>query len=114
MSEGLPIIDTCYRLYKQLYDINGKLPKAQFYRIGISIEQTTFSLIEQLVLAQNAPKLQKRSHLLRANAELEIVRMKLRLYIELEIANQTRLFQTTAMCTDIGRMLGGWLKSLPS
>lgn len=112
MSEGLPILDTCYRLYKQLYSVNGTLPKAQYYRIGISTEETVLQLIEQLVMAQNAPKLQKRTYLTQANAQLELVRIKVRLYIELELANQTRLFQTSAMCNDIGRMLGGWIKSL--
>ena len=71
-------------------------------------------MIEQLILAKSSPKLQKRGHLLKADAYLEILRLKLRLYIELELANQTRLFQSTAMCNDIGRMLGGWLKSLTS
>jgi hypothetical protein len=112
MSEGLPIIDACYRLYKQLYSINGSLPKAQYYRIGVSTEQTILDLIEQLVTAQNAPKLQKRTYLIQANTKLEIVRIKIRLYIELDLANQTRLFQTSAICNDIGRMLGGWTKSV--
>src|SRR5205814_7186827 len=103
MSESLPILDTCYRLYKQLYSINGTLPKAQYYRIGISTEETMLTLIEQLILAQNALKLQKRSHLSLANAQLELLRVKLRLYIELELANETRLFQSTAMTNDIGR-----------
>lgn len=112
MSEGLPIIDTCYRLYKQQYSINGTLAKVQYYRIGISTEQTILELIELLVMAQNAPKLHKRAYLLRANTKLEIIRIKNRLYIELDLANQTRLFQASAMCNDIGRMLGGWIKSV--
>lgn len=111
MSEGLPILDTCYRLYKQLYSINTSLPKAQFYRIGMSTEQTIQNLIEQLVMAQNAPKLQKHAYLLQASAQLELIRVKIRLYIELELANETRLFQSSAMCNDIGLMLGGWIKS---
>ena len=112
MSEALPILDTCYRLYKQLYSIDSSLPKAQYYRIGVSTEQTVLELIEHLITAQNAPKLQKRIYLVQANTKLEIVRIKIRLYIELDLANQTRLFQTSAICNDIGRMLGGWIKSV--
>jgi hypothetical protein len=77
----------------------------------MSTDQTVQDLIKQLVLAQNAPKLQKRAHLMLANAELELVRIKIRLYLELKLANETRLFQTGALCNDIGRMLGGWIKS---
>lgn len=112
MSEILPILDTSYHLYKQLYSINGTLPKAQYYRIGISTEQSILEFTEQLVMAQNAPKLRKQAYLQKASALLEIIRMKLRLYIELELANQTRLFQATASTNNIGRMLGGWIKSV--
>jgi hypothetical protein len=112
MSESLPIIDTCYRLYKQLFSVNAKLTKADYYRLGLGTEQSTLEIIRHLTKAQLAPKTMKRTYLLDAGAELEVLRIKLRLYVDLELANQTRVFQSTAMAGDIGRMLGGWLKSL--
>lgn len=69
-------------------------------------------LLKQLSMARYAPKPHKASYLLKANAELDTLRLKLRLYLELEMANETRLFQSQAMVSDIGRMLGGWLRSL--
>lgn len=87
------------------------MAKEQRYAIGVSTETTLLNLIEQLCIAQSAPKLHKRTHLQRASAQLEILRMKLRLCLELKVANETRLFQSQAICSDIGRMLGGWLKS---
>ncbi len=112
MPENLPIIDATYRLYKQLYDINQKLAKQQRYALGASTEQSLLALLEQLFLAQHAPKPHKATYLMRANAQLDTLRLKLRLYLELELANETRLFQSQAIMTDIGRMLGGWLRSL--
>jgi hypothetical protein len=112
MSEGLPIIDACYRLYKQFYDLQLKMAKERRYTIGASTETTLLTIIEQLCLAQTAPKLHKSVYLQRASANLDILRLKLRLCLELELANETRLFQSQAMCQDIGRMLGGWLKSV--
>ena len=86
--------------------------KERRYTIGASTEATLLNLIEQLCMAQHAPKLHKRSYLMKANAQLDILRLKLRLCLELELANETRLFQSQAICTDVGRMLGGWLKSV--
>lgn len=39
-------------------------------------------------------------------------RAKLRLLLELDIINETKLFQAQAQTKEIGRMLGGWRKSL--
>ncbi len=112
MSDTLPIIDASYRLYKQLYDINLKLAKQQRYALGSSTEQSLLAMLEQLFLAKHAPKPHKSTYLLRANAQLDTLRLKLRLYLELKLANETRLFQSQAIVDDIGRMLGGWLRSL--
>ena len=63
-------------------------------------------------MAKNAPKPLKATYLIKASSHLEIVILKLRLYLELKIANETKIFQSQAQLADIGRMLGGWLKSL--
>ncbi len=69
-------------------------------------------LIEQLVMAKNAPKQLKASYLIKALAQQEIALLKLRLYLELKLANETKIFQSQANLQEIGRMTGGWLKSL--
>jgi len=42
----------------------------------------------------------------------EVSRLKLRLFLELKLANETKILQTQAQTEEIGRMLGGWIKSL--
>lgn len=49
---------------------------------------------------------------MKASAELEVVTLKLRLVLELNIENETRIFQAQSRIRDIGRMAGGWIKSL--
>lgn len=44
----------------------------------------------------------------------EVSRLKLRLFLELKLANETKILQTQAKLEEIGRMLGGWLKSVKS
>ena len=63
-------------------------------------------------MAKHAPKTHKASFLIKAQAQLETLRFKLRLYLELQLANVTRIMQLQAVLEEIGRMLGGWLKSV--
>lgn len=88
------------------------MPKRWKYSLGASIEQTVLDFLQHLVMAQSAPRQFKGSYLLKANASLEVVRFKVRLFLELGLVNETKIFQLQAIIAEIGRMLGGWLKSL--
>lgn len=112
MSDELPIINKVYDFYKQLSNINEKLPKTKKHSLGISTESTAMELLEYLVMAKQAPKPHKATYLLRSQAKLEVLRLKLRLYLELELASSTRIMQQQAALKEVGKMLGGWYKSL--
>ena len=68
--------------------------------------------MEELIMAKNAPKSLKSGYLIKALSKQEIAALKLRLYLELNLANETKIFQAQANLVEIGRMTGGWLKSL--
>lgn len=114
MSESatLPIIEKVYHIYKPLAGINTKVEKAHRYSLGASTEQTVLDLLELLLMARSAPKTHKAAYLLKAQAKLDTLQFKLRLYLELGLANPTILFQLQADIKETGRMLGGWLRSL--
>lgn len=65
-------------------------------------------------MAKNAPKTFKAAYLIKASSMLEVAVLKLRLVLELKIANETKIFQTQSILAEIGRMLGGWLKATQS
>lgn len=92
--------------------MNNHLEKRWRYSLGASLENSVLSLLEHLIMAKNAPKPMKSPYLIKASSQLEISTLKLRLFLELEIANETKIFQTQSKLAEIGRMLGGWLKSL--
>ena len=91
--------------------MNEKLERRRRYSIGTSLEESVMCCIENLIMAKNAPKPLKSGYLIKASSQLEIVTLKLRLYLELQLVNETRIFQTQAQCAEIGRMLGGWRKA---
>ena len=108
----LPIINRTYEVYKSVADINQHLEKRSRYSLGQSLENTILDLLENLIMAKNAPKALKSPYLIKASAHVELSSLKLRLYLELNMANNTRIFQIQKKLEEIGRMTGGWLKSL--
>ncbi|MBI4235044.1 four helix bundle protein [Candidatus Peregrinibacteria bacterium] len=70
--------------------------------------------MEDLIMAKNAPKTLKASYLIKASSQLEITTIKLRLFLELRLVNETKIFQTQTKLAEIGRMLGGWLRATQS
>lgn len=82
--------------------------------LGKSAEMSILSLLEQLIMTKNAPKTMKAAYLLTASGILEVLTLKFRLMLELKLANETRIFQLQSQAQEIGRMLGGWLKSAQS
>ena len=78
------------------------------------MENSILDMLEQLLMAKNAPKPMKAGYLLKASATLELITLKCRLLLELKLVNPTLVFQLQAKTSEIGRMLGGWLKSVQS
>lgn len=92
-------------------DLNNKLNKRWACSLGVSSENSILELIEHLVMAKNSPKPLKAGYLIKASACLEVAMMKIRLLLEFKLVNETRIFQLQSNLAEIGKMLGGWLKS---
>jgi len=110
--ETLPIINRTYDVYKSVSDITGHTEKRWRYSLGSSLEESVLNCLGELIMAKNAPKPLKSAHLLRASAHNEVAVLKLRLLLEFKAANETKIFQTQHALLEVGRMLGGWIKSL--
>jgi len=63
-------------------------------------------------MAKYAPKATKGPFLLKAQAKIDILKLYLRLMLDLKIADETELFKNQQTLIEIGRMLGGWYRSL--
>jgi len=111
-NSSLPIINLTYEIYKMTVEITGHLEKQWRYGLGASLEQSILDLLKELIMAKNAPKPLKSSFLISASGHLEISTLKFRLLLELKLANETKIFQVQAKLAEVGRMLGGWSKSL--
>ena len=110
--DTLPIINRTYDVYKSVVDITTHTEKRWRYSLGTSMEQSVLDCLAALVMAKNAPKPMKTAYLIKASSHNEIAILQLRLFLELKIANETKIFQTQNALLEVGRMLGGWIKSL--
>lgn len=109
--DSLPIINKTYEVYKNLVDINHKLNKRWLYSLGVSTENSLLDVLEKLIMAKNAPKTLKAGYLIKSSASLEVATMKIRLLLEFRLVNETSIFQIQNKLTEIGRQLGGWMRS---
>lgn len=112
--DSLPIINKSYEAYKAIVSINNSLEKRWRFSLGASLENSILNFLEQCIMAKNAPKSFKASYLIKASSQLEVATLKLRLFLELGLANETKIFQMQGILSEIGRMLGGWLKAAQS
>lgn len=110
--QELPVINRTQELYEAVTKITEKLPALQQQTIGKRLENAILQLLELLIMAKHAPSAYKGPYLIKASAQAEIIQFQLRILLTKKLANETTLHQLQAKVSEIGRMLGGWRKSV--
>ncbi len=86
-----------------------KFPKSERFRLARRIEDSAFAFHE--LLLQAARSKQPRRILLAADLELDKLRFYLRLAHDRKLSTYQQNHYVSGMLTEIGRLLGGWLKT---
>ncbi len=110
--QELPVINRTQELYEAVSKLTEKLPSLKRQTLGRRLEDGILHLLELLIMAKYAPSAQKGPYLIKASAQAEIIQFKLRILLNQQLANETTLHQHQAKLLEIGRMLGGWRKSV--
>lgn len=110
--QELPVINRTQELYESISKITEKLPSLKRQTVGRRLEDDCLLLLELLIMAKHAPKAHKGPYLIKSMARTEIIQFQLRILLTQKLANETTLHQLQAKVNEIGRMLGGWLRSL--
>lgn len=110
--QELPVINRTQELYESITPITQKLPALKQQTIGRKLENGILEVLELLIMAKYAPAAHKGAYLIKASAKLELVQFQLRILLTQKLANETTLHQLQAKVREIGRMLGGWRKSV--
>lgn len=110
--QELPVINRTQELYESVNLITQRLPALKQQTIGRRLENGILDVLELLIMAKYAHAAHKGAYLIKAAAQLELVQFQLRILLTQKLANETTLHQLQAKATEIGRMLGGWRKSI--
>ena len=80
--------------------------------MGERLESLTLSIIEGIYLANSLTAESKKSRLGLVNAELSLLKLMVRLAMEIKCLSQKQYLTLQADLQEVGRMLGGWIRSL--
>jgi hypothetical protein len=106
------ILVKAYDFIKYSLPILNKMPREQRYLLGHRLQEMLSDLLERIVEAYYAPTHHKRELLTKVNLSLEKLRYFFRLGYDLGYYNSIRYHDFALRINEIGKMTGGWLKSL--
>ena len=106
------ILQKTYDFLKEIVQVVGKFPKHQRFLIGDKMQGFTTHILEMLIEAYYLPTTEKADKLLKVNIELEKLRYFIRLAYDLGFYPSSRYKQLAEQINEIGRMVGGWLRSI--
>ena len=111
----IPLIISLYHLYRSFHECLITFPKSERYGLGANCQNEILEMLRLALRAAGTSKPEeKATHLKEASVRLDSLRLLLNLCKDCRcISNQTYQ-QLDSTCSEIGRMLGGWLKSISS
>jgi hypothetical protein len=108
----IPIIKKLYDLYKTYYDYQTLFSKRDKYALGSKCEQYIFSTFELILAASSAAKQNKMTLIQQANVKFDTLKVLFRLAKDLKMLDIKKYTVIQGYLQEIGRMLGGWQRSL--
>ncbi len=103
-------VQDCHNLLIWLIPILDNFPRNRRFTLGERLEAGLIEILELLVEAAYAKT--KRDVLRRANLRLAVVRHLWRMAHELQTINTKRYAHGAKLLEDLGKQIGGWLKSI--
>ena len=112
--KSLPIIDAAYNLALEINQAVIKFPRHQRPGLGRRMEEAAFDLVAALVKARylKAADPAKAALLIRASQALDTLRLLVRMSKHLRYLPPKRYEDLARTMREVGRMLGGWQKSV--
>lgn len=107
----VPIIHKTYELYRELHDLQKTIPKVERFTLWVRCEDTTLKILEGLIRVGYLPQETRASKLVTVSAEIDMLRVFLRLAVDVKALTQKKSLPLQERLDEIGRMLGGWIKS---
>jgi four helix bundle protein len=106
-------VHALYQTYASWSKLVIKFPKSQRYTLGEVCQVQLLSALEAVLAAASASEPKVKSAQLRlAASKLDLLRLLIRLAKDCKCLDNKAYLELESQLHEIGRMLGGWLKSL--
>ena len=110
-SLDIPIFKKTYDFLKKFYIFELDFPKKDRYTLGQRCEEYILQILESIMLAAQTGKNQKLPILERASGKLDMLKVFVRLASDVDALSDPRYIVCQNYIQEIGKMLGGWIKS---
>lgn len=107
----IPIIKKVYEIYRDFHKLRTKVSKADRYTIFQKCDNLILELLEELFEASQLYKSQKLSVLEKAGRKLSLMRIFFRLLKDVGSIDLKTYASFEERIDEIGRMIGGWIRS---
>src|SRR3989338_880728 len=107
-----PLILKTYELYKLFYDYIALFPKKDKYSLGVRCELYLLNTLELFIAASTATKDKKLTTLQQANIKFDTLKILIRLTKDIKALDTKKYIVLQERIQEIGKMLGGWQRSL--
>ncbi|MFA5023319.1 MAG: four helix bundle protein [Candidatus Paceibacterota bacterium] len=113
-DNDIPILKKAYDLYKTFHEYRRVIPKCDRFTIFERSENLILQIIELFLEAGYSQHGNKAVLLETASTKLNLLRFLIRLMKETKSFDAKKYVALQAIIDEIGRMLGGWLRSTNS
>lgn len=107
----IPIFKKSYDLYKDFYNLRLSVPKQDRYTLWQKCESLLIDVLEGIIFASQQSKAEKLPTLEKTSVKLNFLRVCIRLMKDVKAIDAKKYIIIEANLDEIGRMLGGWIKS---
>ncbi len=108
----IPITKKLYELYRVFYGYRTTIPKQDRYTIWQKSDEMILDILEHAALASRSQKSDKFILLEQASSKLNMLRIFIRLMKDTKVIDNKKYTVIQTYLDEIGRMLGGWMRSI--
>jgi len=107
-----PIILEVYDFFVLFHHALTKFPKSEKHSLGIEIEKSIIQILKRLITCSSSDLLIKQNKLPEISSDLDILKILVRLSSDIKAIDLKVYLTLQEKLQVIGRMLGGWIRSL--
>lgn len=109
-SFDVPIFKKTYDLYKEFYICLKSFPKQDKYSLGEKCNLVLIEILECLLEVGSLRGPEKISCLEKVSTKLNLFRVYIRLAKDIKVLDSKNYILIQEVVSEIGRMLGGWIR----